>query len=606
MKLLERYLNEFVKPKKMGYSSALTNNLHVLRHFRPKPFTISTYDETSLRGMVYVHNSQSKRCVLYTHSHSSNLHEGDNLLENCARNGMSLIVYDSRGCGTSDGKTASFGEKEQIDLFFILLHAMLTHQIDSFVLYGRSIGCCAVLRLLNSLWKDQTKRWDDKTSFINRSFTQFIDKNKNEVMLVPSMLFTIESIVLDSPVYSIQTAVSQFFKQKFVNVNFVANYISSYTQKHVKKNLGVDVTTNQNHSLVKIVSTNVLVVFSKKDYFIANGDKKKLLNGFGLQSKKRPYLQLMNIDEEHNEERTKKDLYAVFDYLIKFRGNESNYLRYEINNNFNINKIQTALSSSNLHNTSSLRANRSAKALLRNKSFKNPVFKSMSNTNDFESLLKNHSFLDNKFHRNDGKTNENNFYSNSSKIKDKPELIDVSQLNISTEPVSILEPRKPTTPRSNFYGKRLIKNYSEQNINTPSLSKNKSQRRLNTSKSRKLSKDIFKPNIFKSNVSAQDNEIDLGENGFRSAKNNKIDGHQGSYGESPLKRKITIGKAPNLYQQWSEQKNSLPPPVQDSVWQRASRYASFSQKQQPNTGDMKNFYSSKYVTSKQFSSIKFK
>ena len=183
---------------------------------------------------------------------------------------------------------------------------------------------------------------------------------------------------------------------------------------------------------------------------------------------------------------------------------------------------------------------------------------------------------------------------------------EISQLNISIEPVSILEPRKPITPRSNFYGKRLIKNYSEQNINTPSLTKNRSSRKLNTSKSRKLSKDIFKPNIFKKEVTPPSNMLDMKDKGFRSAANNNFGTSKMSNGESPLKRKITIGKAPNLYQQWSEQKNSLPPPMQDSIWKREAKYSSYSQRQRSDSGDMRNFYSSKLVTNKQFGSIKFK
>ena len=45
----------------------------------------------------------------------------------------------------------TFGEKEKVDLLFVLIKLTITFQVSKVILWGRSIGCNAVLQMLLKL-----------------------------------------------------------------------------------------------------------------------------------------------------------------------------------------------------------------------------------------------------------------------------------------------------------------------------------------------------------------------------------------------------------------------------------------------------------------------
>lgn len=53
---------------------------------------------------------------------------------------ISLLIYDSRGFGISEGDLISFGDKEKYDLLFILYHLLTMYNINKFILYGKELG----------------------------------------------------------------------------------------------------------------------------------------------------------------------------------------------------------------------------------------------------------------------------------------------------------------------------------------------------------------------------------------------------------------------------------------------------------------------------------
>jgi len=86
--------------------------------------------------------------LVYNHSHGSSKFEGAHLLNVCVEHEMSILFYDSRACGESDGDMISFGKNEKIDLIYLLLKVQVDFGYSKFLLWGRSIGCNSIINFL--------------------------------------------------------------------------------------------------------------------------------------------------------------------------------------------------------------------------------------------------------------------------------------------------------------------------------------------------------------------------------------------------------------------------------------------------------------------------
>lgn len=58
---------------------------------------------------------------------------------------MNLCLFDSRGCGDSSTGCVNFGFKEKIDIMFLMFKIIFEFDLVDFILWGRSIGCNAIL-----------------------------------------------------------------------------------------------------------------------------------------------------------------------------------------------------------------------------------------------------------------------------------------------------------------------------------------------------------------------------------------------------------------------------------------------------------------------------
>ena len=88
---------------------------------------------------------------MYVHTYGSCKEEGSYLLDSCYENRLSLCIYDSRGCGESSGGKIGFGFCEWEDLFMLLNFLKKQEKFNKILLWGRSIGCNAVLQLIQKL-----------------------------------------------------------------------------------------------------------------------------------------------------------------------------------------------------------------------------------------------------------------------------------------------------------------------------------------------------------------------------------------------------------------------------------------------------------------------
>lgn len=184
---MEGFLNKITSPQRVNLTSLIYSQREALASFEQKPFTFVSFDSLKISCVLFLHkqfhnndkslftsnglfkgihkminkdsfnekelekrnNQKMKNSLLvYNHSHGSSKFEGSHLLTVCAENNMSLVFYDQRACGESEGEMISFGKNEKIDLIYLLLKLQVDFGFKQFLLWGRSIGCNAIINFL--------------------------------------------------------------------------------------------------------------------------------------------------------------------------------------------------------------------------------------------------------------------------------------------------------------------------------------------------------------------------------------------------------------------------------------------------------------------------
>jgi pimeloyl-ACP methyl ester carboxylesterase len=95
---------------------------------------------------VYLHEPNTKPCLVYSHSHSGNRAEGANLFEPAIEH-FSLVLFDYAGYGHSGKELCTLGLKEQADLELVVTHVRAKFGFKSLFIWGRSMGAVTALLL---------------------------------------------------------------------------------------------------------------------------------------------------------------------------------------------------------------------------------------------------------------------------------------------------------------------------------------------------------------------------------------------------------------------------------------------------------------------------
>lgn len=332
-----------MKPPRVNYI-----NIHKMQHEYLSQFTEHTFQIRSFDGILieclyleYNENSgqASIATAIYNHSHGSCKYEGSNLIKHCAAYAYDLCLFDSRGCGRSGDNSIYFGFREHIDLLYIILKLTIAYKRTGFVLWGRSIGCNAVLQLYHFLVANegeflnrQIERRQEKTdtgSFkrvastvsircaalkypeqYNKLLHEHLDiflmhnlKNlygSNEL----NVQFFIYALVLDSP-YSSFVGFLKDNVGKMANfMTLVSTPLSHYLKNYVNKRLDIDLDTRQNINLVETINISGVFLISDDDEIIPYDSFKKLADRYGAKFKKRNEPRVYNTRQKHGSFRS--------------------------------------------------------------------------------------------------------------------------------------------------------------------------------------------------------------------------------------------------------------------------------------------------------------
>ncbi|MBY0357390.1 MAG: alpha/beta hydrolase [Candidatus Obscuribacterales bacterium] len=149
----------------VGFSPRIAQNFYNSMIFRPYPYPEGDYksghiggqryedvwfdsaDGTRLHGW-YFRQEGSAKTILLSHGNTGNLSGRPVLLEQLLNTGYSLLVYDYRGYGKSEGKPTVRGVIEDGCAAFDYLVKRKGINPESIILYGESLGAAVTCQIV--------------------------------------------------------------------------------------------------------------------------------------------------------------------------------------------------------------------------------------------------------------------------------------------------------------------------------------------------------------------------------------------------------------------------------------------------------------------------
>lgn len=336
---IEQIFENITKPPRVKGSNDHYANIARRYEYASKSQRITTFDEMTIDLMILTKKAtglKRRPFLIYNHSHGSDKGEALQLLESCDKLGLNIVIYDSRGCGKSSDTFVTFGHSEKIDLMYVLFYAVGTEQPNEFIMWGRSIGCCAVIQLVSMLTPsvkksfkteviskiNHSKSVSDKfknSEILNSNFKAFLEKNKAVKSDLEFANFTIIGIILDSPIRSMVAAITNVIKSKILNVSFVASAISRYLNGYLEKKINIQLTEHSNEADIKDLLINTYLMFSKEDEFVSEEDEQCIRLNYSVNAEKRPVLAIKKLDVKHKGRRSSENIFEALKSIVEFK-----------------------------------------------------------------------------------------------------------------------------------------------------------------------------------------------------------------------------------------------------------------------------------------------
>lgn len=330
---IDSALSQLISPPRISLPNYNPVSKNILKHFSKFNNSFLTFDSVNLRFKVFKNldaKNTRKTLVIYTHTIGSCGDEGLPILDACYDLGVSLCLYDSRGCGASENANVTFGEKESVDLLYLLFYCGIIDGFTEFVLWGRSIGTCAVIQLTAKLtWEQMTRQgaqpdgetrtWLSQFGKLNlqEEFCKFMEVNG--LVYAHEFRFNIVGLVLDSPLKSVPSSVEKLVCQNIANFDLLGKLASNYVQKWIKDKIGVDIWMNQSINLVSKISYLACFICSKNDEIVMYQDSMELYSAYGSQTLG-DVKRLVNTECRHKEKRPSEALKEALNLLVMDEG----------------------------------------------------------------------------------------------------------------------------------------------------------------------------------------------------------------------------------------------------------------------------------------------
>jgi fermentation-respiration switch protein FrsA (DUF1100 family) len=90
---------------------------------------------------LYIPNKTDSYVLLFSHGNSEDIGQNRNFFELCRQNGFSVLAYDYRGYGTSQGRPSEHKTYKDIEAAYDYLVNTVKTDPNKIIIHGRSIGC---------------------------------------------------------------------------------------------------------------------------------------------------------------------------------------------------------------------------------------------------------------------------------------------------------------------------------------------------------------------------------------------------------------------------------------------------------------------------------
>lgn len=350
MQQFTKSLDFFVKPPRVNYTNLLFSCKEDLVHFELSNHKVISFDKTILScTFLRLTAMVSHNTTLYVHSHGSSRYEGCQLIKSCHENQHNLMLFDSRASGESQGEHLTFGNKEKTDLLYIMFKCAIDFKQREFLLWGRSLGCTAILLFYDELvsnsgiflnkklqkiktenqqlknrsnkilcedaLKFANKQFPEKSNrFIQSHFHNYQSLNFPQQIGISKLWLKINGVILDSPYESLLSFLDENIKKKF---NFllsgvVSTFANIYIKNWTQKQLNIDVTINQNIDLISKININTVFIVSDKDDIVSYQRFQNLIDNFSKRCLVAAKPVVLNTHQSHGAMREPLFIKTVF------------------------------------------------------------------------------------------------------------------------------------------------------------------------------------------------------------------------------------------------------------------------------------------------------
>lgn len=163
MRKINQILSHAIRPPRTNFEYIYYRYSEFLLNYNWVNFSLNCSDGAELPVVLLTGKilTVDWPIVVYTHSYGSNKFEGSDLIQTCYWFDCDLVFYDSWGSGLSGPDPIGFGCKEKTDLLYLLLKLVAGFGYQNIILWGRSIGCNAIIQMFHELIQNEGE-------FINR------------------------------------------------------------------------------------------------------------------------------------------------------------------------------------------------------------------------------------------------------------------------------------------------------------------------------------------------------------------------------------------------------------------------------------------------------
>lgn len=260
--------------------------MHEKTRLKATLFVPVTSQELSLGQELFPRPPQENACFIFLHSQSANRAEGRFLVDFLCPHGISVMLFDFGGSGSSSEKYITLGLRESEELKAVVDKLKDEYSYDRIGLWGKSMGAVTAL------------------FYGQRSAT-------------------IDVMVLDSPFDKIESVIYKVADQQSSMPRFVISGVMHMIRNTIMKEVGFDIYQVDPSSIAHRVTVPACFLVGTKDSMINIDDFMKLYNAYAGEKKLTVIADASHADCRSSDSKVMRE---IIQFIIKQLGDIRNSL----------------------------------------------------------------------------------------------------------------------------------------------------------------------------------------------------------------------------------------------------------------------------------------